>query len=143
MLYTGLVYGLVSLGDLMGILGKTFYHRSPHEFSHPSYEGILNNVKEGRHEKSMLGLWTTTLPSLDTSFGEHLYEITLKCGAKVLEISNSGLYDIYHEAPSVALEEGERTKQLREEWANYDMIYLDEWEQVLLKFDNITFTSKR
>lgn len=131
------VYEMCAMGRrVVPVYSVLIYnHRSDHIFDSPSYEEILRNVSADRHMKTLLGFWTTTLEDIPSKFGKHLYQITLKEGASVLQIEDGELRKLYSGIPDG--QEFQRTLELRELWKDYDMVWLDHMEQIFLKFDKI------
>jgi hypothetical protein len=110
------------------------YHSSKYNFDFPSIE-MINNLSFDHHEKAKLGLWCTTKKNFYNNvnkFGQYKYLIIPSDDSIILDIGSSELWDFYHKYNMNNLE-------ILSFFNGVDILYLDELESIVLKFDNIKF----
>jgi hypothetical protein len=110
------------------------YHSSKYNFEFPSIE-MINNLSLDHHEKAKLGLWCTTKKYFYSNlnkFGEYKYLIIPNDDSIILDIGADELRNFYYKYNM-------NNSEILDLFDGVDILYLDQLESIVLKFDNIKF----
>ena len=130
----------------------SLYHVSPNVFDFPDYDKIAPFViANDKSPNGVLGLWISPFPDACSSFGPHVYDVTIAedYRGSVLDLSDLRAMHCYHSneewpiVDRVAYYQGYRTELLK----TTDVLFIGDanggvGEVIVLNFDVITSFTK-